>query len=142
MKKYKGSQGGALIALMVSAGCGMAQTQAFAQEGAYSDVIVTGTRQRGMSAADSPAPIQLVGSEAFEKVGQPDLTQGLQQNLPSFTAQTFGGDTGNFTLSAALRGLNPNHTLVLVNGKRRHPSANFHVSPGGRALSGCSIGGS
>ena len=95
-----------------------------------SPIIVTGTRERGVSAADSAAPIQIVGSDALQTVGQPDLTQGLAQNVPSFSAQTLGGDTGAFTLTAALRGLSPNQTLILVNGKRRHSSANFHVSPG------------
>ncbi|HWU04237.1 MAG TPA: TonB-dependent receptor [Novosphingobium sp.] len=97
---------------------------------AAADIIVTGTRVKGVHAADSTAPVQIVGASTFEKVGQADLTQGLQQNLPSFTAQSLGGDTGNFTLSAALRGLSPNHTLVLVNGKRRHPTANLQASPG------------
>ncbi|MEN7538619.1 TonB-dependent receptor plug domain-containing protein [Aurantiacibacter flavus] len=115
-------------------------TQAAAQaddsDNSSSTIIVTGTRAQGVAASDSAAPIQIVGADAFERVGQPDLTQGLQQNLPSITAQSLGGDSGNFTLSAALRGLNPNHTLVLINGKRRHPSANFQVSPGSGAYQG------
>jgi len=51
-------------------------------------------------------------------------------------AQAFGGDTANLTLSARLRGLSPNHTLVLVNGKRRHGTANLAVlgGPSGSGL--------
>src|SRR6185437_9329502 len=49
----------------------------------------------------------------------------------------FEGDAGNLSLSAALRGLSPNNTLVLVNGKRRHYSANLHVN-GGNFASGSS----
>ena len=52
--------------------------------------------------------------------------------LPS-AAQQFANDTADFSLSAALRGLSPNDTLVLVNGKRRHYSANLHVDGGGFA---------
>src|SRR5262249_38019177 len=59
--------------------------------------------------------------------------QALGQTVPSFTAQQFGGDTANLTLSAALRGLSPNDTLVLVNGKRRHYTGNLHVNSGGSA---------
>ena len=92
------------------------------------EVIVTGTRQTGLKAADSPAPVQVLGASALKRVGQPDLIQALSQNLPSFTAEAVGGDTGNLTLAAALRGLNPNDTLVLVNGKRRHPTGNLHVT--------------
>ncbi|HEY6868951.1 MAG TPA: TonB-dependent receptor plug domain-containing protein, partial [Novosphingobium sp.] len=99
------------------------------------DIIVTGTRQIGMKAEDSPAPIQLIGTQAMQSVGQPDLTQILAQSLPSLNFQAFGGDTANLSLTAALRGLSPNDTLVLVNGKRRHGTANLAVL-GGSPYSG------
>ncbi|WP_372785393.1 TonB-dependent receptor plug domain-containing protein [Phenylobacterium sp.] len=98
--------------------------------GAVSEVIVTGTRVTGLKASDSPAPVQVVGGDSLKRVGQPDLIQGLAQIVPSFTAEALGGDTANLTLSARLRGLSPNDTLVLVNGKRRHPTANLHVLGG------------
>ena len=100
------------------------------------ELIVTGTRQAGgVKAADSAAPIQVVGASALKSVGQPDIMQALAQNLPSFNAQAIGGDTAQLTLSAALRGINPNDTLVLVNGKRRHSTANLAVL-GGSPFSG------
>jgi iron complex outermembrane receptor protein len=95
-----------------------------------SDIIVTGTRATGVTVAESAAPIKLVGSDAISHIGQPNLNQVLTQLVPSFTAQGFGGDTANLTLSASLRGLNPNETLVLVNGKRRHGTANLQVLAG------------
>ncbi|MFT3905796.1 MAG: TonB-dependent receptor [Steroidobacteraceae bacterium] len=94
-------------------------------------LIVTGTRQVGIRAEDSAAPIQVLDAETLSHVGQPNLIQALTQQLPSFNAENFGGDASNLTLTARLRGLNPNHTLVLVNGKRRHTTANFHVASGG-----------
>jgi len=93
-------------------------------------VIVTGTRTTGMKAVDSPAPITVLGGDVLKKTGQPDMIQALAQNVPSFNAQAFGGDTANLTLSAKLRGLSPNHALVLVNGKRRHGTANLAVLGG------------
>lgn len=99
------------------------------------DIIVTGTRTIGTRAADSAAPIQLVGSAAIQNTGQQDLTQVLAQALPSLNFNAFGGDTANLTLSAALRGISPNDTLVLINGKRRHTTANLAVL-GGSAYSG------
>lgn len=93
-------------------------------------IIVTGTRQTGIRAADSAAPISLIDSGTLTRVGQPNLNQALTQIAPSFAAQQFGGDVSNLTLSARLRGLSPNHTLVLVNGKRRHNTASFQVSGG------------
>jgi iron complex outermembrane recepter protein len=94
------------------------------------EVIVTGTRTTGVKAIDSAAPVQVVGAAALKEVGQPDLVQALSQNLPSFNAQSYGSDTAALTLQAALRGLNPNDTLVLVDGKRRHTTANLSVDAG------------
>jgi len=51
---------------------------ALAQQVAQADteaVIVTGTRVTGMTAADSAAPITVIGSDALAKVGQPNLIQ-------------------------------------------------------------------
>ena len=104
-----------------------------ATEGAnnpIAEIVVTGTRRTGLEAVDSPAPIQVVDVASLQRVGQPDLIQALAQNVPSFTAQAFGGDTANLTLSAKLRGLSPNHTLVLIDGKRRHTTANLAVLGG------------
>ena len=95
-----------------------------------SEIIVTGTRAGGICAAESAAPIKVLGAEVLQHVGQPNLNQVLTQLVPSFTAQAFGGDTANLTLSARLRGLSPNHTLVLVNGKRRHGTSNLAVLGG------------
>ena len=95
-----------------------------------SEIIVTGTRATGMQAADSAAPIQLLGEAALERVGQPNLNQALTQMVPSFQAQSQGTDMASFSLSARLRGLNPNHTLVMVNGKRRHGNSILQVING------------
>jgi iron complex outermembrane receptor protein len=99
-------------------------------QGETESVIVTGTRVTGMTAADSAAPITVIGSDALSHVGQPNLIQALSQITPSFSAEALGGDTGALTLSARLRGLSPNDTLVLINGKRRHSTGNLHVLGG------------
>ena len=94
------------------------------------DIIVTGTRTTGTHAADSAAPIEIVGTAAIQSVGQTDLNSILAQTLPSLNISSFGSDTANLTLAAALRGLSPNDTLVLVNGHRRHGTANLSVDGG------------
>ena len=93
-------------------------------------VIVTGTRVSGLKAIDSASPIQVLDAASLERTGQPDLIQAMSQSMPSFTAQAFGGDTAGLTLSARLRGLSPNDTLVLINGKRRHTTGNLAVLGG------------
>ena len=99
--------------------------------GAAQEIIITGTRQTGVTAADSAAPIQIVSAEALQRVaGKPDLITALATIVPSLTAQSFGGDQSNQTLQVKLRGLNPNDVLVLINGKRRHTTANLAVLSG------------
>ncbi|WP_348694886.1 TonB-dependent receptor [Duganella fentianensis] len=119
------------VAPAVDAVAGAAAAAAdVAGDAAVSAVIVTGTRATGMKVENSASPIQVLDATALQRTGQPDLIQALAQNLPSFTAQAFGGDTANLTLSARLRGLSPNDTLVLINGKRRHGTANLAVLGG------------
>lgn len=93
-------------------------------------IIVTGTRAVGQAAAESAAPIQLLSDDALTRVGQPNLNQALTQLVPSFQAQTQGTDMASFSLSARLRGVSPNHTLVMVNGKRRHGNSILQVING------------
>lgn len=122
--------GVSLVSVMTATGA-FAQTAAAGAAGLEVDeVIVTGTRQTGLKVEDSPAPIQVVDTAALTRTGQVDLRLGLAMVVPSFNAQAFGGDTANLTLSARLRGLSPNHALVLINGKRRHTTANFAVLSG------------
>src|ERR1700722_12038739 len=95
------------------------------------EVIVTGTRQSGLSAAESPAPVQILSAAALEAAsGNPDLMTTLAQIVPSLAMQAFGFDMAGQTLQAKLRGLSPNHVLVLINGKRRHTTANLAVDTG------------
>ena len=122
---------GVSLATLLSTSLANAQTTAAAPATAELDVlIVTGTRTTGLRAIDSPAPIQVLDETALARVAQSDLIQAIAQNIPSFNAQAFGGDAANLTLSAKLRGLSPNHALVLINGKRRHGTSNLAVLGG------------
>lgn len=119
-----------LAGLVIAGATGASAQTLTAAVGDVDEVIVTGTRQTGLKVEDSAAPVQVVDAAALTRTGQTDLRIGLSKLAPSFNAQAFGGDTANLTLSARLRGLSPNHALVLINGKRRHTTANFAVLPG------------
>jgi iron complex outermembrane receptor protein len=93
-------------------------------------VIVTGTRVTGVKAEDSVSPIQILDLEALTSTGQPDVMQALGQAMPSMQVEAYGQDTAALTKAIRLRGLSPNDTLVLVNGKRRHGTANLTVDTG------------
>jgi iron complex outermembrane receptor protein len=102
-----------------------------AEAAGLEELIVTGTRQSGQKAADSPAPIQILSAEALSTAsGSPDLLSTLSQIVPSLTASAIGGDAGGLSLQARLRGMSPNHVLVLINGKRRHTTSNLMVDQG------------
>jgi iron complex outermembrane receptor protein len=130
--------GASLIALLASAGSphaaeAAAEAPAPAAGSAANEVeevIVTGTRETGVKAADSAAPIQLVGKQQLLRTGAPDLATSLTAAVPSLNIQTNGGDAAAVHILAALRGLSPDDTLVLVDGKRRHPTSNLAVDSG------------
>ena len=101
---------------------------AFGQdEASESPIIVTGTRATGLRAIDSPAPVQVLDAATLARAGSPSLMGALSTTLASFNTQAVGNDLANETLAARLRGVSPNHTLILVNGKRRHGTANLSV---------------
>lgn len=98
-----------------------------------SEVLVTGTRRRGMAVSDSPAPVQLVNAEMLAESGAPDLMNAIATQVPSFNAEQRGSDMASQTLTASMRALSPNHALVLVNGKRRHITSNVAAGTGAAA---------
>ncbi len=91
------------------------------------EVVVVGTRAKPRSVLDSPVPIDFVSNEAFEKQGGADLPDLLRTLVPSYNVNTQPiSDASTVVRPANLRGLAPDHTLVLVNGKRRHRAAVIH----------------
>lgn len=87
-------------------------------------VVVTGTRGAPRSIIDSPTPIDVFTSEDLETGSQTGVFESLRYLVPSFNLPTrAGGGTATVIATGGLRGLNPDHTLVLVNGKRRHKTA-------------------
>ena len=85
--------------------------------------VVTGARQP-RSVTDSAVPVDVVRSEDFVKQGGTDLPDLLRNIAPSFSVNTQPiSDAATVVRPASLRNLAPDHTLVLVNGKRRHRSA-------------------
>ncbi len=103
------------------------------------EIIVTGSRETGLKAADSAAPVQIVGAGELKNAGAPDLMSALATLVPSLQMQAFGFDMAGQTLLARLRGVSPNDVLVLVNGKRRHTTANLAVDAGSPFQGGAGV---
>ena len=94
-----------------------------------SAVIVTGTRDVGVKESDSLAPIEIIGGDVLSATGQNRLFAALQSVAPTIFAVT-GVDYSVFMSSLRLRGMPAGETLVLINGKRRHVSANMNTANG------------
>ena len=92
-------------------------------------IVVTGTRAFDRTAADSLAPIDVLTPKELVSTGAPDLTTALRTLLPSFNfPQPSLTDATDATQPAQLRGLAPDETLVLINGKRQHTTAIVNVN--------------
>ena len=87
------------------------------------EVVVTGTRSKPRSAADSPVPIDTFNAAQLSQQPVGGMTENLKNLVPSFTATPLTGDGSSFVRSTSLRGLPPDEVLLLVNSKRRHRSA-------------------
>src|SRR5215210_450703 len=105
------------------------QAQAEAESPDEQTIIVTGTRRADRTVADSPVPVDVIGSEAIENTGATETNKILNQLVPSFNfPQPSIADGSDALRPATLRGLSPDQTLVLVNGKRRHVSALLNIN--------------
>jgi iron complex outermembrane recepter protein len=90
-----------------------------------SQVVLVGTRRLGRVKTETTAPVDLINvGQATAPTARMDLTSVLNYAAPSFNynKQT-GSDGADHVDLATLRGLGPDQTLVLVNGKRRHQTA-------------------
>jgi iron complex outermembrane receptor protein len=102
------------------------------------EIVTTGTRAPGRSAADLPVPVDSIGSDSMAATGQTEVGRMLQSLAPSFNFSSSSISDGTDALRpATLRGLGPDQTLVLVNGKRRHQASLIHINTSvGRGTAG------
>ncbi len=96
-------------------------------EAGSEDVItVLGSRAERRWAADLPVPVDTFTAEELRAAGAAgsELGEALAILAPSFAfPRQSNSVTADHIRSAQLRGMNPDQVLVLVNGRRRHPSA-------------------
>jgi iron complex outermembrane recepter protein len=96
---------------------------------ASSTIVVTGTRRADRTLADSPVPVDVITAESLTTSGYTETNRLLNQQIPSFNfPQPSITDGTDVVRPATLRGLNPDQTLVLLNGKRRHTSALLNIN--------------
>ncbi|MBR0551714.1 TonB-dependent receptor domain-containing protein [Stakelama marina] len=93
-------------------------------------LVVTGTRIRATTAFNSPDPVSIIDPEIAMKEGKLDTASMLQSSpIAAGSTQITAALSSNFVTNGGpgaqtidLRGLGPNRTLVLLNGRRAGPA--------------------
>jgi iron complex outermembrane recepter protein len=106
------------------------------------EVQIVGSRSTKRTVVDSPVPVDIIDvADLATKNGNVEINQLLQYAAPSFNAsKQSGSDGADHIVPASLRGLGPDQTLVLINGKRRHQSSLVNIfGTRGRGNSGTDL---
>ncbi|WP_245321604.1 TonB-dependent receptor [Pseudoalteromonas sp. KS88] len=137
MKKLSGVSAAVLPLLMATNSQGVNAQEQAAQE-KIEKIAIVGSRVAGRSVEDLPVPVDILSAEALENTGQTEVGRMLQAIAPSFNFSSSSISDGTDALRpATLRGLGPDQTLVLINGKRRHQASIIHINTSvGRGTAG------
>ena len=88
------------------------------------ETVVVGSRAQPRTVTASPVPVDVLSTAELTSQGSVNLQDQLRTVVPSFAVNTQPiSDASTVVRPAMLRNLAPDHTLVLVNGKRRHRSS-------------------
>ena len=91
---------------------------------ALEGLVAVGSRARPRTVTESPVPVDVIPTREIVQQGDTDFANLLRNVVPSFNVNTQPiSDAATFARPANLRGLAPDHTLILINGKRRHRTA-------------------
>ena len=101
-----------------------AQEQTGTDELQIEELVVVGTRALPRSIEDSAVPVDIISSSEFEEQASFDMSNLIRSTVPSFhVSDNPSRDLAALLRPVNLRGLAPDHTLVLMNSKRRHRGA-------------------
>ena len=100
--------------------------------GQLEEVVTVGSRRAARSAVHTPAPVDTLDAAELTDQATSDIADMLRLAVPSYNVNTQPiSDGGTVVRPANLRGLSPDQTLVLLNGKRRHRAAVITFLGGG-----------
>ena len=121
----------AIAAAVIAGSAMLPSTALFAQE-MVEEIITLGARAKARSATDSVAPVDVINASELANQGDIDITNLLRNSVPSYYVSDQPiSDAGTMVRPQGLRGMSADHTLVLVNGKRRHRSSVILWAAGG-----------
>ena len=93
------------------------------------ETVVVGSRAEARSATESAVPVDVLTATDLGRQGAGDLKDQLRTVIPSFNVNTQPiGGASTVVRPAMLRNLAPDHTLILVNGKRRHRGVDHRLA--------------
>ena len=94
------------------------------------EVVILGSRRGdGRSVTQSAVPVDVISAQEIQATGFTQTTQIMRALVPSFNSpESSITDGSDHVRPATLRGLGPDQTLILINGKRRHTSSILHVN--------------
>ncbi|OUI98913.1 TonB-dependent receptor plug domain-containing protein [Acetobacter cibinongensis] len=92
--------------------------------------VTTGTHSSNRKARQSSSPVTVVSAATLRRSGMVNLADALTRTYASINVVAMGADSAALTSSIQMRGLGPNEVLVLVDGKRRHTTANIVADAG------------
>ncbi|MCH8502370.1 MAG: TonB-dependent receptor [Aliidiomarina sp.] len=116
-------------ALALPTAVAWAQDSGQAVDAAAERIQVIGSRLSVRTATEGTAPVDIITGEDLIAAGFTETAKALQYAVPSFNFPSSSITDGSDAVRpASLRGLSPDHTLVLINGKRRHASALVHLN--------------
>ncbi|MBN1236869.1 MAG: TonB-dependent receptor [Gammaproteobacteria bacterium] len=132
MKKTLSVAVGSIVTIGLSPAVLAQQQSAGEAAPSLEEIVVTGSRGRPRTLADSPVPVDVFTAEEIESVAFADTNNVLQTLVPSYNVSRNPiSDGGTFIRPAELRGMPTDKTLVLVNSKRRHRAALVQVGGSG-----------
>ena len=121
-----------LLPVLAIAISGAPATAVGAEADEVEEIKVTGSRRAHRTGGDTLAPLDIISGSDFSRQGRGETTDMLRTLIPAYNvnAQPIS-DAATLIRPANLRGLSPDQTLVLVNGKRRHRAAVISFLGGG-----------
>ena len=129
-----GTQPLIVIATLAATASVLAQDQASVDEAnprGIEEIVVLGSRARVETLANElPVGVDVFQGVDVVRAGESDLGAALTKLAPSFNYSRQAVGDGALLRAATLRGLGPDQTLVLINGKRRHNMAWLRVLDG------------
>lgn len=96
-------------------------------------VVAVGSRSSQRTSTNSLLPIDNISASELQTTGQLSFDKALQLRVPSFNSvNTPVNDATSLLDPYEIRNMGPSRTLILVNGKRKNPSALVYIqtSPG------------